>query len=145
MLADEGSGTHIGRELLKAFLRKQLPMSVSKALDHQFNLDKKSVLDELNKRENAARFLSGFAPFVHEHRQDPFVQQMVMECFRDFFRSNILPYGQTAGTSIHFSGSIAYHFNALLRKVGREFKFSVGRIIQSPIAGLTLYHQNPNR
>ena len=42
---------------------------------------------------------------------------------------------------VHFSGSIAFYFGNILRQVANDRGVVVKNIVESPIAGLTLFHQ----
>ena len=42
---------------------------------------------------------------------------------------------------VNFVGSIAYYNSDILRKAASDVHINVNLIIESPIAGLTLYHQ----
>ena len=42
---------------------------------------------------------------------------------------------------VHFVGSIAFYNSDILRKAATDRGMQVGMILESPIAGLTLYHQ----
>jgi len=43
---------------------------------------------------------------------------------------------------IHFTGSIAFHFELQLRKVIEEQNLILGNIERAPMKGLTRYHNN---
>jgi hypothetical protein len=43
---------------------------------------------------------------------------------------------------VHFVGSIAYYFSDILRQVAQDKGITVKNILEGPIAGLTLFHQN---
>ena len=42
---------------------------------------------------------------------------------------------------VHFVGSIAFYYSDLLRQVANDKGVTVKNILETPIAGLTLYHQ----
>ena len=41
---------------------------------------------------------------------------------------------------VHFTGSVAYHYQDILRKVGNDLEIKVGTIISSPMDGLIKYY-----
>lgn len=41
---------------------------------------------------------------------------------------------------IHFVGSVAFHFQDLLKEAIEEMNIKLGKIIQSPMEGLIEYH-----
>ena len=40
-----------------------------------------------------------------------------------------------------FSGSVAFHFMEILKKVGSEFDLYIDEVFESPIEGLADYHR----
>jgi hypothetical protein len=42
---------------------------------------------------------------------------------------------------VNFVGSIAYYNNDVLRQIGKDLNIHINTILETPIAGLTLYHQ----
>ncbi|WP_300744045.1 hypothetical protein, partial [uncultured Helicobacter sp.] len=56
-----------------------------------------------------------------------------------FFTRNVLPYG-CREHPVHLTGSIAWHYQDILKDVVREFELRSGTIVQSPLQGLIRYH-----
>lgn len=142
ILADEGSGTHLGKTLLRHYLRGELPNDVAEKFRKRFDLDKDSVLAQLNMPAEAASFLAQFSRFIFQHLSAPFLNGMAYQCFQDFFITNIEKYPGLKELKVHFSGSVAFYFHEVLRKVATDRNIVMGNIVESPIAGLTLYHLN---
>jgi hypothetical protein len=63
------------------------------------------------------------------------VRQIVIDNFRDFFRSNIVQY-QRPDLEVGFVGSIAFFYEEQLREAAAAEGFRVGRILKSPIRSL---------
>jgi N-acetylglucosamine kinase-like BadF-type ATPase len=141
ILADEGSGTYMGKELLKAFLRKTLPQHIYHDFFQTFSLEKHVIMNKLKDSAGAAEFLAAFGPFLLKYSQDPYISRLILNALQTFFDSNIKSFSEFKSIPVHFSGGIAYHFNRFIRKLCKDEHILIGNVIESPIAGLTLYHQ----
>ena len=64
--------------------------------------------------------------------------------FQKFLTHYVLPYEGSKELKIHFTGSVGYYYNAILRNVAEGMGLTVGNVVRAPIAGLTLFHQNAN-
>jgi hypothetical protein len=92
--------------------------------------------------ERPAAYLAGFSKFVFQHRDDPFIYRLIYEGFGLFLDKNVSKYEDYLRFPVHFSGSIAFYYSSILRKACADRKIQVRNIVEGPIAGLTLYHQN---
>ena len=90
----------------------------------------------------ANRFLASFALFFEENIQHPYIHGLVYECFYDFLDNHVLKYKNHEELETNFVGSIAYYFQDILEKVVVDAGLHFGKVIKSPIMGLTTYHQN---
>ncbi len=138
-LGDEGSGVDLGKRLVRSFLRKQWNDKLSAMIRQQFpDLRESDVLTELYHNNNAKTFFSEFVPFLAQNQNNPQMYQLVETCFDDFFQGY---FGAPFPQEISFSGSVAFNFGNILNAAARKRSIRIKRIIQSPIAGLTIYHQ----
>lgn len=142
ILGDEGSGVYMGKKLIQDYLYKKLPKSISDHFDAQFSLTIDEILDNVYSKYLPNRYLASFAEFVHDHVQHPYIHGIVYESFYDFMDNHISPYASHAEYQTHFVGSIAYNFQDILKRVTADAGLQIGKVIKSPIEGLTLYHQN---
>jgi hypothetical protein len=67
---------------------------------------------------------------------------MIYDGFKKFFDQYLAKYENLKNHKVHFVGSIAFYFSNILRQVANDQGVTVKNILESPIAGLTLYHQN---
>ncbi len=145
VLGDEGSGTYIGKELLNRFLKRHMPEPLRSQFAKRYALTTEAVLDRVYRQPQANTYLASFAKFAFHHLNHPYIMRMVYEGFRQFFEKNVRPYENYQQQKIHFTGSIAFYYSNVLRQVANDLEFSVQNIVESPIAGLTLYHQQKNK
>jgi glucosamine kinase len=140
-LGDEGSGGHLGKELIKKYLRKELGEEISQKFIKKFGpLERTEILEKAYKQPFPNRYFAGFSKFLFDNRAIPEAYLIVYESFIEFFQKNVLKYPNHADLKVHFTGSIAFYYSDILRKAAVKSGINVGVIMESPIAGLTLYH-----
>ena len=139
ILGDEGSGGVLGKHFLHELYKGVLSDNIRKEFEREYGLNMADVIQRVYREPMPNRFLASLAPFIHRHLSDEAVKQIVVNNFRDFFRYNIRPYGQTA-MPVSCVGSIAWHFRDQLAEAAEAEGFRLGKILQSPIEGLIEYH-----
>ncbi|MBF9222985.1 N-acetylglucosamine kinase [Hymenobacter ruricola] len=142
-LGDEGSGTSIGRQVLRDYLRGRLPAGLAAELQATYQLGEVSeVLDRLYNQPSPNRFLASFARFAGQHYQEPYCQQVVERAFEAFFEQIVTHYPDYQRYPFNCVGSIAYHFREKLAEVAARHGMAVGQILQTSIAALVRYHED---
>lgn len=140
ILGDEGGGAYLGRHLLNHFLNGLLPEPLSAQLRERYELTRDNIVEAVYRQPFPNRYLAGFAPFLGDHREHPYIADLIRNCFRDFFRMNVLPLQPEDPLPLSCGGSIAFHFEVLLREVAAEYGIPIGAIAMSPMEGLLNYH-----
>jgi len=140
ILGDEGSGAVLGKKLIGDVLKKQLPQSLIDDFFETYQTTAAGILENVYKKPFPSRYLAGFTKFLSKNIKHPEIEKIVTNSFRDFVTRNLLQYSEIRQTPIHFTGSIAFHFEAQLRKVIEEQNLMLGRIVQAPMEGLIKYH-----
>ncbi|QEH41574.1 N-acetylglucosamine kinase [Chitinophaga sp. XS-30] len=141
MLGDEGSGSYIGKKLLIAYCREYLPLPLRREFLSVYGLTKENIMERVYKGPLANRFCAGFAKFVKLHLDDAFVYQLAKDAFHDFFRSLVCHYPDYASYTLNCTGSVAFHFEDMLKETAACYGMRTGRIIQDPIRGLAHYYR----
>ncbi len=142
VLGDEGSGSYIGKELLNRYLKRDMPEPLGRQFAKRYAVTTEVVLDNVYRQPQASTYLASFAKFAFHHLKHPYIMRMVYEGFRQFFEKNVRPYENHQAYKVHFTGSVAFYYSNVLRQVANDLGFSVQNIVESPIAGLTLFHQS---
>ncbi len=140
ILGDEGSGAYLGKQLVNAYFKKDLPQDLVQRFQKRYQLSEQEVLEKVYKKPFPNKFLAGFARFLHHNIKHPYVKHLIHEAFTAFFKKNVMKYEGCEILPVHFTGSIAFYFNDLLRYTAAELNLTLGRVLEKPIAGLTLYH-----
>ncbi|MBO9153614.1 N-acetylglucosamine kinase [Chitinophaga sp. GCM10012297] len=141
MLGDEGSGSYIGKKLLIAYCREYLPPHLRGRFMAVYGLTKEQIMERVYKDPLANRFCAGFAKFVKQHLDDAFIYQLASDAFHDFFRALVCQYPGYADHTLNCAGSIAFHFEDILKETAASYGMVTGRIIQDPIQGLAGYYR----
>jgi len=142
IMGDEGSGTWLGGQLLAAFMRKELPNDLHERLIKRFNLSNEIIIENIYRKPTPAKYMSSFSKFIFQNIKHPYLYLLVHRGFTLFFEKNITRYERYQDKQVHFTGSVAFYYANILRKVAGEQDIALRNITENPIAGLTLYHQN---
>lgn len=139
VLGDEGSGAVLGRLFLGACLKNQLSRGIKEKLFDELQVTPAIILERVYRQPLANRFLASFSPFIHQHLGDETVYDLVYHAFVDFFVKNVMQYDYRSHT-VHITGSVAYHYQEVLRAVASDLCINLGTISQSPMDGLIDYY-----
>ena len=140
-IADEGGGTYLGKTLVTDYYRKDMPEHLRVIFKERFGLNKDAFLTAIYQEPMPGRFLASFAKFINEHISEPYMYKLVYDAFTTFIIKNVVKYEGYKEVPVHFTGSVAYYFNNILRKVAVDQGIYIKHITEHPIAGLTLFHQ----
>ena len=141
ILADEGSGTYMGMQLVFDYFRNEMPESLAKQFHARFPWSREEVLEKVYQQEKPGAFLASFAKFIFQHLKEPYCYKLAYQSLSDFFENNVMKYENYKNLKVHFTGSIGFYFSDVLRQVANDKGITVKNILEAPIAGLTLYHQ----
>jgi glucosamine kinase len=141
-LGDEGSGGNLGKQLILSYLHKELPEELRQKFNKRFGeKDRLEIIENAYQKPFPNRYFATFSKFIFDNRQHPFMYQLVSNAFGLFFEKYILKYPDYQQYKIHFTGSVAFYYSDILRRVATEKGCKAGIIMESPIAGLTLFHK----
>ncbi|MEX0968349.1 MAG: BadF/BadG/BcrA/BcrD ATPase family protein [Bacteroidia bacterium] len=142
ILGDEGSGQHIGNKFLRRLLNKDLPATIISKFNTEFQMSKDEILQRVYGHSHPNRFIASFAPFIHHHRNESMVKDLIKEAFTEFIDVHLNKLNSTRHLSVHALGSVAYYFRELWEHLLAEAGYSPGNVIQEPIHRLVAYHQH---
>ena len=139
ILGDEGSGAVLGKRLVGDCLKHQLPEHICQAFLNETGLTPADIINKVYRQPQANRFLASLTPFLSAHREEPEIQDLLIDCFTEFFKRNVMQYAYE-GTEVHFTGSIARYFQEEVKEAAESLGIRTGKFIKSPIHGLINYH-----
>jgi N-acetylglucosamine kinase-like BadF-type ATPase len=141
ILADEGSGSSLGKQIVFDYFRKNMPEALAKQFQARFPWTREEVLEKVYQQEKPSAFLASFAKFIFQHLKDPYCYRLVYNSFSTFYENNVMKYKDFKNMKVHFVGSVAFYFSDVLRQVANDKGITVKNVLEGPISGLTLYHQ----
>lgn len=140
LMGDEGSGSAIGKQLVRRFFMQKLPQDLHLEFEKKYGLTIDDALKNMYHTTRPNAYLANFNKFVVERKDHPYFQNMVLEEMKNFFDYQVLPYEESQNAEINFIGSIAYYYENILRSAASELNLNVGHIVQKPIESLVNYH-----
>lgn len=140
LLGDEGSGAHIGKTFITAYLYDELPKAISTDFYETYRLNKGDIFEHVYRKPLPNKFLASFSKFVHQHIRDPYVSDLVKNCFMQFFDKHICKYPRHKSVSLHCTGSVGFYYQDILKAIASEKGVGVGTIAEFPIEELVKYH-----
>lgn len=143
LLGDEGSGAHIGKTFIQAYLNQEMPQYLSDRFYERFKLSTADILDAVYKKPMPNRFLASFSKFIYQNLKEQYIIDLVVSCFEQFFDKHICKYPQHKELQLSCVGSVGFYYSNILRAVATKKGVAIDKIVETPIAGLTLYHTSP--
>lgn len=141
-LGDEGSGGHLGKSLVLAYLHHEMPADLRGIFTKRYGeLDRLTILQHAYKGEFPNRWFATFSKFLFDHRKHPFCYQLIEKSFQAFCDLYVLKYPEASNVPIHFTGSVAFYYADILQRVLKSRHLHVGIISEGPMAGLTMYYK----
>lgn len=139
ILGDFGSGTHLGKELVRHYAHGLLPTNLKESFEKRYPEGLAGIIENVYRKDKANQYLAAFTRFLIHHQQQPVIYKLMYTCFEMFFQRQVLPL-QESNLPVHVTGSVGFYFGNILRQVAQDMNISLQTINESPIAGLTLYH-----
>jgi len=140
LLGDEGSGTHLGKMLLRAYFYRELPKKLEQAMEEWFPEGKDGILDKIYGKETPNVYLASFTKFLAAKKDHFFVQKLLYTSFATFIDRNVRKYEGSNKLPVHFIGSVGYYFQDIIKFVLEERNMVVGNFIKKPIDHLVNFH-----
>lgn len=140
LMGDEGSGSAIGKQLVRRFFMQKLPQDLHNEFEETYHLTIEEALKNMYHTTRPNAYLADFNKFVVERKDHPYFQKMVLDEMKSFFDYQVLSYEESKDAEINFIGSIAYYYENILRSAAAELNLNVGHVVQKPIESLVNYH-----
>jgi len=140
-LSNEGGGSKIGGELIKAYFYKKLPEDVRDEFEQRFKISKSDVVEQIYKGDNPTAYLANYARFLNETENKEWRKSFLFPLFQEFIDIRIKQYSEYLQYDLHFVGSIAYFYADVIRDILQYNGLQCSSIIQKPIDGLVDYYK----
>ena len=142
LVGDEGSGKHVGSEVVRAYFYGFMPEDLRQKFEETYHLELKDFIDKVYHQPQPSRYLATFAKFAGEHQSNPFIKELVKGCFKAFIEAFVLHFEGAKTMKVSFVGSVAFHFQNILRESLASYGLAMGEVMSSPAEGLIRYYQN---
>jgi glucosamine kinase len=141
LLGDEGSGSYIGKKIVRDFMRNRLEPELQNRFKERFHIDNnEQIFQTLYTTQFPNRYLASFCKFADEFVTHPYIKNKVRDSFRDFFKNLVSKYPEYKKYSFNCVGSVGFVFKDILEEVAVSFDMKVGQLIQSPLDNLVKFH-----
>jgi N-acetylglucosamine kinase-like BadF-type ATPase len=142
LLGDEGSGSYIGKKIVRDYMRGYLPAELNDKFSNYFKLTPAEIYHKLYDQPNPNRFLASFCRFATEQKDNAYIREVVNQCFIDFFSQQVSRYPMYRHYTFNCVGSVGHIFKEELQGVAGKFNMELGNIMAAPIEELVKYHQD---
>ena len=139
-LGDEGSGAVIGEKLVSDILKKQLSAATIEMFFDRYKVSPSEIINNVYGRAFPNRYQAQFTKFIADNIYIEELENIVIYCFEEFVRRNLLQYDGLKSLKTYYTGSIGFHFKEQLIKVADKNKLIIGAITKSPMEGLVKFH-----
>jgi glucosamine kinase len=142
LLGDEGSGSYIGKKVVRDFMRGYLPAGLAEKFTEKYGLTNDEIFNTLYNKPLPNRFLASFCMFADEHKNHEYMRNIVREAFTDFFKNLVTRYPGFQNYTFNCIGSVGFVFRDILSEVSEKHGMKAGVILHSPIDNLVQYHKS---
>ncbi|UKT63103.1 N-acetylglucosamine kinase [Pedobacter mucosus] len=136
VLGDEGSGTFFGKKVLLSYLYNKMPTNLASEFKKAYPVTKEQIITNVYQKAFPNIYLAGFSRFMADHKDHPFIQDILKNGFQEFVDTNIKDYPKYQNIPCHFVGSIAYFYQDELKEILQKSGITTGKILHKPIEEL---------
>ena len=141
ILMDDASGNYYGKQLIRDYFYKHMPVKLRIAFKEKYNMDEDFIKYNIYKEPNPNAYLAYFAEFMFLHKESEYIKELIKTGVRALAKNMIFQFKEELKNApVHFAGTIAFLSQDEIREVGAEMGFKVGNFIRRPIEGLVTYH-----
>jgi len=141
ILMDDASGNYYGKQLIRDYFYKHMPVKLRISFKEKYNMDEDFIKYNIYKEPNPNAYLASFAEFMFLHKESEYIKELIKSGVRSLAKNMIFQFKEELKTApVHFAGTIAFLSQEEIREVGAEMGFKVGNFIRRPIEGLVSYH-----
>jgi N-acetylglucosamine kinase-like BadF-type ATPase len=140
LLGDEGSGTYMGKMLVRDVLIGEAEPAARKLFYDGNHVDFAGVLDRIYKEPEPNKFFAAQSKLIRDNMHIPYCRNIVRQAFQDFVQLQLSKYAGYNRLPVSFTGSVASNFQEVLMDVLKEWDVTLGKIMKEPMEGMIAYH-----
>lgn len=142
IIGDEGSGSHLGKTLLRDYFYKKMPSDIKDKFENRFKIDINSFIDNAYHKNNVSRYFASFAVFAGENKEHEYIRNLCNKSFDEFIDNYIIQLKPKHKEEISFIGSVAYHLEDIIKERFNYKGLQIGIIKKTPMEGLVRFHSS---
>ena len=137
ILGDEGSGSYLGKILIRDYFQKKMPIELEAKFKEKFSIEYSQVLNSVYKKRFPNKYLAKYTVFLSENRGKLYIENVLTEAFEAFVKNqlSVLNFDKEI-LKVGFVGSIAFYFKDVLEKVLIINSYKIGDVYKEPMDGL---------
>ncbi len=137
ILGDEGSGSYLGKILIRDYFQNTMPIELEDKFKKKFSIEYSQVLNSVYKKRFPNKYLAKYTMFLSENRGELYIENVLTEAFEAFVKNqlSVLIFDKEI-LKVGFVGSIAFYFKDVLEKVLKRNSYKIGDVYKEPMDGL---------
>lgn len=140
ILGDEGSAATLGKLFISDFLKGFVPAEIAEDFSSRYPSDYATIVENVYRsKASPSGYLGGFAPFIMEYYDNPYIKELVDGNFRAFIRRSIKQY-EYEKYPVGVVGGFGHALKDIFQRIADEEGIRVSRFYPAPIEGLIDYH-----
>ena len=143
-LGDEGGGGNLGKMLLADWLKGRFPSDLEHSFSEWVGISKKEALVRIYSDKNANTTVSRLAAFAVQNLDHFYMVEKIRDNFKAYFNEIGSITASYKDRPFHFTGSIAFQLQEVLKEVAWNLSYETGKIVSSPTEELFRYHTKSN-
>lgn len=141
LVGDEGSGSWLGKMLIRAYFYRELPSDLREAFEAEYPGGETEILANIYDKGTPNVYLASFTRFLATYREHAFIQRLLFDAFATFVDRHVRKYPGHMEMPIGFIGSVGFHFQDSIKLVLAERGMEPGLFIKKPIDNLVRFHE----
>ena len=117
-----------------------MPNDLHIAFTKKHSISIELVLKSVYKEDHPNQFLASYVPFLVTHKIHPFVKDLVKKELKYYLETHVLSHPLCYDYSISFIGSVAFHFQDIIKALCEEYNIDIAEFIRFPILSLINFH-----
>ena len=137
ILGDEGSGFLMGKMILHDYFYQNMDLDNAKKFESQYKLTREELITRVYHEGNKPNtYIASFSSFLINASED-YRTLIATKSLSLFFEQQINQFSKYKNSPHHFSGSISFHFQKIIKELCLKYELKIGNIIQNPIDSLS--------
>lgn len=142
ILGDEGSAATLGKLFISDFLKGIVPAEIAEDFSSRYPSDYATIVENVYRSKvSPSGYLGGFAPFIMEYYDNPYIKELVDGNFRAFIRRSIKQY-EFEKYPVGVVGGFGHALKDIFQRIADEEGIRISCFYPAPIEGLIDYHRH---